>query len=67
MKGILYVLVVLFIAAMLLGFVKMDFEAKLFSQENLYQWLTIGASVCGLLLAFIFIRYLALKDNLRKD
>ena len=64
MKGVIYFLVLLFITAIVVGVVKLEFDAKLFSKANLYQWLTIGASVCGLLLSFIFLRYEVLNQKL---
>lgn len=66
MKGLMYFMVLLFIAAIVFGVVKLEFESRLFSKDNMYQWITIGAGLCGLLLSFIFIRYEVLKEKLKR-
>ena len=66
MKGFMYFMVLLFIAAIVFGVVKLEFEAALFSHDNLNQWLIIGAGICGLLLSFIILRYQVLKEKLNR-
>lgn len=64
MKNFFYILSIVFIAAILYSVMNMNFEVNLFSDENLYQWLVIGAGLCGLILSFIFTRYQTLKNNI---
>lgn len=66
MKRLMYFLVLLFIAAIVVGVVKLKFDSHLFAQDNLYQWITICAGACGLLLSFILIRYRTLKEKLNR-
>ena len=67
MKGLFYILFVLFIGAIVFSVVKLDFEASLWSSVNNFQWMTIGAAICGILLGSIFLRYQDLKENLEKN
>ena len=64
MKGLFYILILVFVAAVAVSVYNLDFEEPLWSEVNNYQWMTIAASICGLLLSAIFLRYQTLKENL---
>lgn len=66
MKELFYILSILFVGAIVFSVIQLDFEAQLWSSVNNYQWLTIAASLCGILLSFIFLRYQTLKENIVK-
>ena len=67
MKALFYILILVFVAAIVISVYNLDFEHPLWTEINNYQWLTIAASVCGLLLSAIFLRYQTLKENLEKN
>ena len=62
----MYFLVLLFITSIVVGVVKLEFDAKLFSPANNTQWLLIGAGLCGLLLSFVLLRFHVLKEKLNR-
>lgn len=64
MKGLFYILFILFVGAIAFSVYNLEFNAPLFAKVNTYQWITIAASVCGLLLSAVFLRYQTLKENL---
>lgn len=67
MKTLFYILILVFVAGIVISVYNLDFEHSLWSEINNYQWMTIAASVCGLLLSAIFLRYQTLKENLEKN
>lgn len=67
MKTLFYILILVFVAAIVISVYNLDFEHSLWSEINNYEWMTIAASVCGLLLSAIFLRYQTLKENLEKN
>ncbi|MXV37179.1 hypothetical protein GO491_00600 [Flavobacteriaceae bacterium Ap0902] len=64
MKNFFYILSLIFIAAIVYSVMNMNFEVGLFSEDNLYQWLVIGAGICGLILSIIFVRYQVYKEKI---
>lgn len=66
MKGFMYFLALLFIAAIVIGTVKLHFNTNLFAQDNLFQWIVICSGVCGLLLSFIILRFHVLKEKIQR-
>lgn len=65
MKKFLYALVLLYIGAILMGVIKLDFDEKIISKANQPQIIVIGSAICALLLTFIFIRFEAIKEKLK--
>lgn len=65
MRNLFYTLFIIFFAAILVSLFQLDFQAALWSSANNFQWMTIGASVCGILLCVIFLKFQTLKENLK--
>lgn len=66
MRNLFYILFIIFFAAILVSLFQLDFQASLWSSANNFQWMTIAASVCGILMSVIFLKFDTLKENIRQ-
>lgn len=67
MKNFSFILALFFIATLIYFIVTLSFDKPLFYKQNDYNWLGIGASLCGFLLSFIVYRFQLAKYNLEKN
>lgn len=66
MKTYIYIITAVLVGALGYNLYMMDYQAGLLAEENFPMIIGLGASVCGLILAFVFFSFFKLQNNVKK-
>lgn len=66
MKTYIYIITAVLLGALGYNLYMMDYNAGFFAEENFALIVGLGASICGLILAFVFFSFFKLKKNVDK-
>ncbi len=66
MKTYIYIITAVLLGALGYNLYMMDYQAGIMSEQNFPLIVGLGASICGLILAFVFFSFFQLKKNVDK-
>ena len=66
MKTYIYIITAILVGALGYNLYMMDYKAGFFAEENFPLIIGLGASICGLILTFVFFSFFKLQANLKK-
>ncbi|RLZ06869.1 hypothetical protein [Faecalibacter macacae] len=66
MKTYIYIITAVLVGALGYNLYMMDYQAGFLAEENFPMIVGLGASVCGLILAFVFFSFFKLQKNVNK-
>ena len=67
MKTYIYIITAILVGALGYNLYMMDYKAGFFAEENFPMMIGLGASICGLILSFVFFSFSKLKKNVSKS
>lgn len=66
MKTYIFIITAVLVGALGYNLYMMDYQAGLLAEQNFPMIVGLGASVCGLILAFVFFSFFKLQKNIKK-
>lgn len=66
MKTYIYIITAILVGALGYNLYELDYQAGFFADQNFPMIIGLGASVCGLILAFVFFSFFKLQKNVNK-
>lgn len=66
MKTYIFIITTVLVGALGYNLYMMDYQAGLLAEQNFPMIVGLGASVCGLILAFVFFSFFKLQKNIKK-
>ena len=66
MKTYIYIITAVLLGALGYNLYMMDYQAGIMAEQNFPLIVGLGASICGLILAFVFFSFFQLKKNVDK-
>ena len=66
MKTYIYIITAILVGALGYNLYEFDYQAGILADQNFPMVIGLGASICGLILAFVFFSFFKLQQNVSK-